>query len=308
MKTTYLTPTIIDGVALEKPETAAQFFVRGLKLLLPEHGGSLGSNGKLTLREAPDKGRSTVLTDGKEAVVLIGLGMFFQQDSTQVAKAMVEALCKVADLTEEETNFRADVKAAGLTDMDLGLLASLEIEVLGSLEVYDGYDGSDLDNTFTYHAPKTGQTDRYEVIRDIQRQFAEALGRLCPQSRELDNAMDRLNEVGFWANASIARNEDKVILPVTMQGIVDALEESRPAYEAAKADLVASETPVDPDADEHDPKWEESRDCAEDPEWAGEAVDNALTEQRNSEAEVAVDPICGSETIIEFPTGEPKPE
>ncbi len=276
MKTTYLTPTIIDGVALEKPETAAEFFVRGIKILLPNFGGALRN--KLTLREAPDKGRSTILTYGNEAVVLIGLGMFFQQDSTQVAKAMVEALCKVADLTSEELQFRSDAKAAGIDDVDLSKISALEVEVLGSLEVYEGYHGSDLDNTFTYHAPKTGQTDRYEVIRDIQRQFAEALGRLCPQSRELDNAMDRLNEVGFWANASIARNEETVVLPVTMQGIVDALEESRPAYEAAKAEYIASETPVDPDADDHDPKWEESRDCASDPAYEGgdEAFENVV--------------------------------
>lgn len=63
------------------------------------------------------------------------------------------------------------------------------------------------DNNFVYHAPKDGQADRYGEIRMRAKLFAEFLQLNCPQSRELSVAMTKLEEVMFWANASIARNE-----------------------------------------------------------------------------------------------------
>lgn len=64
----------------------------------------------------------------------------------------------------------------------------------------------DLDNRFTYHAPKEGQPEKYEEIRDRARQYAHALNGLCPDSREKSLAITKLEQVVFWANASIARN------------------------------------------------------------------------------------------------------
>lgn len=65
-------------------------------------------------------------------------------------------------------------------------------------------------NNFTYHRPVEDQPGRYEYIRDNAGSLAEALNRLCPPSRELSLAMTKLEEVVFWANAAIARNEAQV--------------------------------------------------------------------------------------------------
>jgi hypothetical protein len=68
-------------------------------------------------------------------------------------------------------------------------------------------DEKDLDNRFTYHAPKGDQALRYEMIRDSARNFAEHIDGRCPDSREKSLAITHLEEAVMWANASIARNE-----------------------------------------------------------------------------------------------------
>lgn len=65
----------------------------------------------------------------------------------------------------------------------------------------------DLAKRFTYHAPLEGQPKRYEEIRNSARIYAEELVLNCPPSRELSLALTHLEEVVFWANAAIARNE-----------------------------------------------------------------------------------------------------
>lgn len=64
-----------------------------------------------------------------------------------------------------------------------------------------------LEKDFTYHPPKETQPPRYEEIRAKAKEFAEMLLLDCPRSRELSLALTKLDEVVFWANASIARNE-----------------------------------------------------------------------------------------------------
>lgn len=64
-----------------------------------------------------------------------------------------------------------------------------------------------LESRFTYHAPKEGQPERYVAIRDKARELALLIEMSCPDSRERDTAIDRLDECVMWANASIARNE-----------------------------------------------------------------------------------------------------
>ena len=54
----------------------------------------------------------------------------------------------------------------------------------------------DLENIYTYHAPKNDQPKKYEMIDD-----------LCPDSREKSIANTNLEQTVMWANASIARNE-----------------------------------------------------------------------------------------------------
>ncbi len=68
---------------------------------------------------------------------------------------------------------------------------------------------SKLNNNFSYHPVKTDelQEHRYQEIRRSAKEFAELLYQFCPPSRELSLAITNLEQVMFWANASIARNE-----------------------------------------------------------------------------------------------------
>lgn len=62
-------------------------------------------------------------------------------------------------------------------------------------------------NDFEYHAPFGNQAERYSAIRSILRSIAFDLMSMCPSSRELSIALTNLEQVGFYANAAIARNE-----------------------------------------------------------------------------------------------------
>jgi hypothetical protein len=67
-------------------------------------------------------------------------------------------------------------------------------------------DPHDLENRFTYHAPKIGQSEVYEHVRDMAHDFAKHLVNVCPPSRELSLAITALEESVFWSNAAIARH------------------------------------------------------------------------------------------------------
>ncbi len=64
-----------------------------------------------------------------------------------------------------------------------------------------------IENSFTYHAPKEGQPEKYELLRAKAKELAYLIDELCPNSREKSLAMTKLEESSMWANASIARNE-----------------------------------------------------------------------------------------------------
>ena len=68
-------------------------------------------------------------------------------------------------------------------------------------------DAQELEKRFTYHQPKGNQPEKYEVIRGRAKQLAELINDITPDSREKSVAITKLEEVVFWANASIARNE-----------------------------------------------------------------------------------------------------
>lgn len=68
-------------------------------------------------------------------------------------------------------------------------------------------DPEELDKRFTYHPPKEGQPERYVIIRDEARAFAELIVECTPESREQSLAMTALEEAVMWANAAIARRE-----------------------------------------------------------------------------------------------------
>ena len=64
-----------------------------------------------------------------------------------------------------------------------------------------------IDNIFTYHAPKGDQQERYVAIREAAKVFANTLNDLCPESREKSISLTKLQECVQMANASIAINE-----------------------------------------------------------------------------------------------------
>lgn len=66
---------------------------------------------------------------------------------------------------------------------------------------------NNIENVFTYHAPKPGQPEKYEALRAKAKELAYLVTSSCPVSRERSLAMTKLEEAIFWANASVARNE-----------------------------------------------------------------------------------------------------
>ncbi len=65
------------------------------------------------------------------------------------------------------------------------------------------------ESDFTYRKPFGDQPARYEDIRAMAMEFALTLLTLTPPSREQSLALTKLEEVVFYANASIARNEQE---------------------------------------------------------------------------------------------------
>jgi hypothetical protein len=68
-------------------------------------------------------------------------------------------------------------------------------------------DAEWIEKSFTYHAPKGNQQERYVKIRDEAKEFAKLLTTHCPSSPELTVALRHLGNVVMEANAAIARNE-----------------------------------------------------------------------------------------------------
>ena len=64
-----------------------------------------------------------------------------------------------------------------------------------------------IENNFKYHPPKPGQPEKYHALRTAGKELAYLINDLCPEGREKNLAMTKLEEVIMWANASIARNE-----------------------------------------------------------------------------------------------------
>ncbi len=64
----------------------------------------------------------------------------------------------------------------------------------------------DLANRFTYHPPRPGQPETYQLIRDRAHALALDITEHAPPSRERSLALTKLEEAVMWANAAIARN------------------------------------------------------------------------------------------------------
>lgn len=68
----------------------------------------------------------------------------------------------------------------------------------------------ELTNRFKHHAPQSPTTSSiYDAIRSGCLHLADLINELAPDCHEKDNSIDRLDEVMFWANAAVARNEGK---------------------------------------------------------------------------------------------------
>lgn len=67
-------------------------------------------------------------------------------------------------------------------------------------------DTQEILNRFTFHAATPETAIIYEENRAFARDFALWLNDMLPESREKALALTHLDEVVFWANASIARN------------------------------------------------------------------------------------------------------
>lgn len=65
---------------------------------------------------------------------------------------------------------------------------------------------TDLLNRFTYHAPKEGQPQIYEAIRQMGHDFAIYLDAVVPDSREKSLAFTAIEEAVMWAIAAEARH------------------------------------------------------------------------------------------------------
>ena len=64
-----------------------------------------------------------------------------------------------------------------------------------------------LENNFVYHAPKQGQPEIYQKLREAAKAYATLICEVCPASRERSIALTELETSVFWANASIARQK-----------------------------------------------------------------------------------------------------
>lgn len=64
-----------------------------------------------------------------------------------------------------------------------------------------------LENRYTYHAPKGDQVDRYAKIREAHLALAKLIRDLTPCSPEQTRAFNALDESMMLSNAAIARNE-----------------------------------------------------------------------------------------------------
>lgn len=64
-----------------------------------------------------------------------------------------------------------------------------------------------LDNLFTYHAPKGDQQARYVLLRATARVLADTIVDFCPPSADTTAAIRLLREAVMTANQSIACGE-----------------------------------------------------------------------------------------------------
>lgn len=65
---------------------------------------------------------------------------------------------------------------------------------------------SQVEHAFTYHPPRPGQQEKYQLIREKAKDLAFAILDLTPECREQSIALTDLEKVVMMANAAIARH------------------------------------------------------------------------------------------------------
>lgn len=64
-----------------------------------------------------------------------------------------------------------------------------------------------IEQTFTYHLPQDDQPERFANLREQAKVLALLICAWVPPGREQALALQQLEEVIFWANAGISREE-----------------------------------------------------------------------------------------------------
>lgn len=65
----------------------------------------------------------------------------------------------------------------------------------------------ELEKRYNAHSVTPEAVEGLEQVRKMCRSLSGALVQIVPESRELSVALTKLEEVMFWANAGIARNQ-----------------------------------------------------------------------------------------------------
>jgi glycyl-tRNA synthetase beta subunit len=71
-------------------------------------------------------------------------------------------------------------------------------------ETLDARLHQQIEDWFTYHAPKGNQPERYQRLRAAAKQLAREIAVCCPKSADQNAAFRKLREAVFTANAAIA--------------------------------------------------------------------------------------------------------
>jgi hypothetical protein len=71
----------------------------------------------------------------------------------------------------------------------------------------------DIDNRFRFHPASPEKAKKHEFVRDLCKMTAHDLNDRLPEGREKSLAITHLEEVMYWANAAIARQQDSGLPP-----------------------------------------------------------------------------------------------
>ena len=90
-----------------------------------------------------------------------------------------------------------------------------------------------IDNNFSYHAPKPGQPEKYEIIRSTAKCLAELVNEACPESREKSLALTKLDVLDDQPVIKIctAYERDDGVRYDTFPSDLSLLARCKPVYE-----------------------------------------------------------------------------